>query len=636
MEAYFEDYMSRSLEIRRLSMPPAGGQESAGRFYEQFQRNFTQIKTLLAQNRRVLEEAVYRPLKRLPDLTEDEADRLLSFSDALADTRTLEMVDVRLALMIVNALEPYYDALRAQSGGQAHTVKYLHCLYRKLVLNYNVGQICDRGRVTDPLSNAYKNAILACAEKMEPFLDDLPAFASLPGKTRDELITMELFRATGYERLYYDEHLVRCQVESYLAHIARLQDPSFRACCPDTDWDFEVNSANTYLAAVHEFLYWEKAPEDILRVLDRAADQAVDYARAHPDNFRVDLDYAVSTKRALDFYLGRIDMREAVERYRAWAQAADEASYDRANMDANLLSVIFVLWLCRRYPEEIPNCRDFLTWGLERSFRYIKNARDQGTYNTLQRYTGYLMDDYIELPGGITFRDFYLNVLSVTQPTLYVHSYMAAQIALCMFDALYAQRPDLLIGVCGCKTAEDVRARRDELRAFLRECCLFHDAGKLFFIDTINLFHRMLFSEEFELIKLHPVMGWSILRKRASTRPYADAALYHHKWYDGKGGYPADADYSGVENAILYQIITCADCIDAATDSVGRTYSAGKTLADMVADLRSNAGRMFNPDLVALFDDPALQERIGDLLTHEREQTYYRIFGCAAQGGQEA
>lgn len=65
-------------------------------------------------------------------------------------------------------------------------------------------------------------------------------------------------------------------------------------------------------------------------------------------------------------------------------------------------------------------------------------------------------------------------------------------------------------------------------------------------------------------------MGYELLSKWDSTRPYAEAALYHHLWYDEKGGYPREYTYKGNDNAILYQILTCADCLGAATDSVGR------------------------------------------------------------------
>ena len=169
--------------------------------------------------------------------------------------------------------------------------------------------------------------------------------------------------------------------------------------------------------------------------------------------------------------------------------------------------------------------------------------------------------------------------------------------------------------------------RAGEIRAFLKECCFLHDAGKLFFLDTINQFGRMLMEDEFALIRLHAQMGYDVLQKRESTRPYAKAALYHHRWYNEQGGYPADVSYRDEPDAILYQIVTCADCIDAATDSVGRAYSRGKTFEEMLEDLHRNSGRMFNPDLVALFDDAALCESVENLLRFERERLYNQVFG---------
>ena len=47
-------------------------------------------------------------------------------------------------------------------------------------------------------------------------------------------------------------------------------------------------------------------------------------------------------------------------------------------------------------------------------------------------------------------------------------------------------------------------------------------------------------------------MGYELLSKWDSTRPYAEAALYHHLWYDEKGGYPREDTYKGNDNAILY------------------------------------------------------------------------------------
>ena len=201
--------MTRSLQIRSLSMPPERLDENASHFYQQFNDNFMRIKALIRENREVLDTRVYRLLKKYPDISEQDADKLIEFSDALADTRTLEMVDVQLAWMIVNVLEPYYDTLRREKSDPEYTYKYIHCLFRHQALSYNVVQLCDRGRTTDPLSERYRACISDCSKKMVEFIADTDEFAKMPLKTRNELITLELFSATCYERLYYDEKLIR-------------------------------------------------------------------------------------------------------------------------------------------------------------------------------------------------------------------------------------------------------------------------------------------------------------------------------------------------------------------------------------------------------------------------------------------
>lgn len=111
-------------------------------------------------------------------------------------------------------------------------------------------------------------------------------------------------------------------------------------------------------------------------------------------------------------------------------------------------------------------------------------------------------NSYIELTGGIPFRHYYENILAATQPMLYIHCRMVTKISLAILDELYRQNPDLLLYVNGCETMEGVHASIDKTREFLFYCGMFHDAGKLYFLDTINLFARSLFNEEFDLIRL--------------------------------------------------------------------------------------------------------------------------------------
>lgn len=610
------DYIECSRRIRALSMPL----EENGRLYGQLEANFLRIRQLFAQNRTYLNEQVYAPLKNGADaLSAEKAQELMALSDRLADTETLEMADVRLAFYIVEALEPYY----ARSGDKA---KYIHCLFRQEMLAYNVGQIFDRGRLTETLAGRYRSCIIACAEKAEAFFDDIDGFAALPQKTQKELLTIGLFRATGYERPYYDERLIRDQIRSYQRYIERLCDPALRRAAPGIKWDTELYSAYTYFMDVQEFLDWHETPDDILRTLDEAGDRALALMEKNGTTSQRDPSAVLSGKKAIGFYRGTTSFEEMLKKYADWESESDPNAYDQLSMSSNVMPIVFVQGICREHPEKIESCRAYLMRSQQRVFDYIQRARDKGAYNTMQRFIGYMVDYYIELEGGIPFKQFLENLMNATQPTLTIHCSMVAALSVSIFDTLMEKRPELLIGVCGCRTFSEVRTRQNEIREFLRECCYLHDAGKLFFLDTINQFGRMLMDDEFALIRLHAQMGCDVLSKHESTKPYAKVALYHHRWYNEQGGYPANTSYCDEPDALLYQIVTCADCIDAATDSIGRAYSRGKTFEEMLVDLRQNSGRIFNPDLVALFDDAALCERVERLLKDERGKMYDRAF----------
>ena len=77
------------------------------------------------------------------------------------------------------------------------------------------------------------------------------------------------------------------------------------------------------------------------------------------------------------------------------------------NVENSLLPVLYTFWLCEARPEWTDTCRLFLLEGQRKSFEYIKNSRDKGAYECMQRFTSYIMNSYIELDGGIPFRHYY-------------------------------------------------------------------------------------------------------------------------------------------------------------------------------------------------------------------------------------
>ena len=131
---------------------------------------------------------------------------------------------------------------------------------------------------------------------------------------------------------------------------------------------------------------------------------------------------------------------------------------------------------------------------------------------------------------------------------------------------------------------------------------------------------------EFDLIKTHPRTGFELMMKYPSTRRYAEVALGHHKWYDNSRGYPEEFDTAGSPVKPIIDLVLCADCLDAATDTVGRSYNRGKSLDDFLKELEEGSGTRYAPWLAALFRDSKLAEDLNYLLTEGRQQNYQKIF----------
>ena len=626
MKEILNGYLERSRSIRHFSIPPRDKTVSEDQFYELFQNNFLRIKELFCQNKEMLENQVYARLQQQETLDDELAEELLEFSDNLADTGTLETVDTRLALTIIDGLETHYGMRYRKTGEQKELEKQIHCMYRQLTLCYNVALIYDRGILTQELSDQYRERILDCADKGKRYLEDFSVFRRLPLEIQEELIKMQLFRATGYERSFYDEQLIRCQISSYRECIDLFSRREFQLCSPEIDWEYHIFSAYNFLCLVHEFLYWKKIPDDILEELERAADYEIAYIEHHPDNCRSTMEAAQASKSMILFYRGEKSFEEVMQTYKDWHASGNLEMYDKSNMDANLLAVACAQELCKNYPQYLEEEREFLNEAVQHAFQYIDRPVDEGTYETLQRYSSYLLEDYVELEGGISFRRFYENLLIATQPPLYVHSRMVGLISDAILRAVFAWKPELLEGVRGHHGLEDIRDSGEEIREFLAESALLHDAGKMYYSDTINLYNRILLPEEFRLIRFHSLSGYKLLSGYASTRDYAEAALYHHLWYYEQGGYPQGYHFRDTPNAILYQIITCGDCIDAATDAVGRAYSQGKSFDILLEELRKGSGTQYHPELVELFEHQELREEIENLITWQRRELYYQAF----------
>ena len=93
-------------------------------------------------------------------------------------------------------------------------------------------------------------------------------------------------------------------------------------------------------------------------------------------------------------------------------------------------------------------------------------------------------------------------------------------------------------------------------------------------------------------------------------------------------GYPSDFDNTVSKDRLFIELVHMADCMDAATDFIGRSYKGQKTFDKCLEEFMQGRGSVYAPEIVNLIEqDKKLQSDLRHLLTEGRIQTYYEIYG---------
>lgn len=135
---------------------------------------------------------------------------------------------------------------------------------------------------------------------------------------------------------------------------------------------------------------------------------------------------------------------------------------------------------------------------------------------------------------------------------------------------------------------------------------LFHDIGKLKInLDILNK-ESSLKDEEFDIIKKHSNMGYSIMKKYSMPKELQYSAFYHHERWDGKG-YPVKL--KGDKIPLVARIISVCDVYDALTSD--RPYRKAFTMEEAVSMMKNSNGqfdqeifRIFINNLDSIIDTP--------------------------------
>jgi putative nucleotidyltransferase with HDIG domain len=130
----------------------------------------------------------------------------------------------------------------------------------------------------------------------------------------------------------------------------------------------------------------------------------------------------------------------------------------------------------------------------------------------------------------------------------------------------------------------------------LAYAALLHDIGKIAVSDAILLKPGPLNTEEFEVLKIHPVIGERIVSRMNFLQGAVKIIRHHHERWDGKG-YPDKLQ--GQQIPFGSRLFSVADTLDAMTSD--RCYRHALSVSDSRAEILRCAGTQFDPEIAATF-----------------------------------
>jgi putative nucleotidyltransferase with HDIG domain len=150
------------------------------------------------------------------------------------------------------------------------------------------------------------------------------------------------------------------------------------------------------------------------------------------------------------------------------------------------------------------------------------------------------------------------------------------------------------VRVYAMELAKELGLSADEKEA-LQAASVLHDIGKLAVPEHIISKPGKLTPEEFEKMKIHPIVGAEILEQVDFPYPVVPIVRAHHEKWDGSG-YPLGL--TGEAIPIGARILSAVDCLDALASD--RQYRKALPLDDAMAKVASEAGTSFDPKIVAI------------------------------------
>ncbi len=600
-------YIERTKEIRLLASPSIKQIGGAKAYRILLRESTARLNYLKSLNMQAMESFFLPLINSDEPLTEDEVRFLKEFTDVIQIAGDMEFMDASLLWEISKRLLK-----------DARSKDDLDYLIEQLDLHI----ISCMGKMTQvktiPGAQKYWQEIQASGiealNEIFPMLEK-ERFAQIESETSRELLLINSrYFCVIYDVPGLDNDTKEMIIDRLIASYNMAFDPFYVELAPNYDWFRHKVKCSEYLGQLternNELCYTVEQCRKLLPFAEKLEElYAFNPERISSILSKFDIDVILTKAR---YYAGEItneEFRKAYVEFYKTRMGKSSATYSLftdfqmpneyvGSLDRNNLS-----------EEDISNISIVYQSAISCAFQ----LPNKDAFTAAIEYFSRMLERFIEVPGGLSFKDCCLNFLGAVMPRAYIHAVSTAQLARCICGHLCEHRPEIFLGLSGYNTVMTVLQHKEEICGFAYNAALLHDIGNIPMIQILEVAERELLDDEKELLALHPQVGWQLAKGAISTAKYAGIIREHNlKFYE--------ANANAEEKAIL-DIIALADKLD---EVIQKIENSGEIVnVDTInAAVEKRQEGDYAPYLEKLLTIPEVRRDLEFLLTDGRENIF--------------
>lgn len=606
MQPYQEEYLANARKIIQLKQGLDPQVHCFADFARALQSRYAGLSVLITRNMQLLRDHLLALLDDLPQADDETLQELEQFASQLLNNQ--EELDAGLFCHIRQALL----TLARQRHSRSDIIRQLYWLGigRNSRCSKMVGlEYADVEKYMTQMRLCFTEA--AAYLKYYDEIED--------SETRGYILRSRANMALGQFKQPHEKiQLVRGTLQV-------LQDKDYQRKAPDLPWERYIYMTHQHMATSISYSR-EKvmSAEDMASIMESSYivyQKRIQEAEALQQQPSVRWAFPYY---AIEYYCGLSDLDRLLTKTEDLIDATDDSDYSRDGMYGQVSLPAFYLQYLKQYPDRLPGRQAYVCELYARILRYVKKM--PGGDETLFLYLWQLAQTFIEVEGGPSYGDFLQTLMLRFTPEVYLHSRIVGEAARALCEVLLEEEPRYFDDIDFIRALPDAKKKRETVLDYAVKCGIFHDVGKLNFIGLYTRCTRLWFEEEYELVRLHPMSGHSLLGGRPSTRRYAAVALGHHTWYDGSRSYPGEYVRLACPSRQMVDVIALVDWLETVTHTARLHTGTEKAFNEAVEAAIAKEGKQFSPLLTTRLRAPAVQQHLADAFSAGRKAACQSIY----------